>query len=387
MKILFIADNRNRKNLGCRATSIALSSLVSQRHDIVGCITGALTLLRPTAEDFLSWDFEKTISNIKSYAAVDKRYQQLDLDRYDFDGIVINGEGTMIMSSPPRIDTMYYLLFAYWAKKKKKNVFFVNAMYSDCPVSERNKTTLQFTNDILSQCDFVSARDPLSYRYAVENLKSVKLEYVPDALFTWLSKANLEDLFWRKRELMPFGMESDADLREGCLKSRRYILISGGSLAARNKPGAIESYCALVDSLKRVADLDIVLLEACDGDSFLYDVAKKTDTMLISANLPIFILFNILSHATVFVSGRFHPSIMASIGRVPCIFFEPNSHKNLGLQEMLGYHPVRQFHACPTQEDVSDICNIVSRILYGRVLVRIDIQSLSRKAAELLKFM
>ncbi len=388
MKVVFIADNRNRRNLGCRATSIALSALISQRHDIVGCISGSLTLMsRPDVEEFLTWDFEKSIRNIKQHSSVDKRYRELDLDRYDFDAIVINGEGTMIMTTPPRIDTMYYLLFCYWARKKGKHVFFVNAMYSDCPVTGRNLTTLQLTNEILSQCDFVSARDPFSYRYVTENMKSIKLEYIPDALFTWYSKRAPEEMLWRVRELMPFGMESDGNLREGCLRSRRYLLISGGSLAARTKAEATESYTMLVNQLKKVTDLEIVLLEACGGDSFLYDVAKKTHTILISAHLPIFMLLNLLSHAAIFLSGRFHPSIMASLGNVPCVFFEPNSHKNLGLQEMLGYRPIMQFHACPTQEDIAKICNIVSRICSGQVLVRMDIQSLAQKASELLRFL
>ena len=162
MRILYIADNRNRYNWGCRATSAALSELTGVDNQIVGRISGRLTLSEeflyiplmgegfnrliyknasveklakhiigrcPEALkekcDFLTEDFDRSIELIQKYARSNRIYREINLDAYRYDAVVINGEGTMIMSSPCRRDSLYYLLFIYWAKKRKKKVFFV----------------------------------------------------------------------------------------------------------------------------------------------------------------------------------------------------------------------------------------------------------------------
>ena len=43
MKIVYVGDNRNRGNYGCRGTSTALSQLISQNNEIVGRISGKYT--------------------------------------------------------------------------------------------------------------------------------------------------------------------------------------------------------------------------------------------------------------------------------------------------------------------------------------------------------
>ena len=40
MKIVYVGDNRNRMNFGCRATSTALSQIISMDHKIVGRVHG-----------------------------------------------------------------------------------------------------------------------------------------------------------------------------------------------------------------------------------------------------------------------------------------------------------------------------------------------------------
>ena len=43
MKIVYVGDNRNRDNFGCRATSTALSQILSKENEIVGRIYGHYT--------------------------------------------------------------------------------------------------------------------------------------------------------------------------------------------------------------------------------------------------------------------------------------------------------------------------------------------------------
>ncbi len=419
MQILYIADNRNRHNWGCRATSAALSQLICEKHSIVGRITGKLTLSRNFAYfpffsgrlnflvyknirishvtesivrrlppfirsklDFLSENFDKSIELIKRYSQYNRAYKEINLDLYEYDAIVINGEGTMIMTSPPRRDTLYYLLFAYWAKKRGKKVFFVNAMFSDCPKTGRNERTVALTNSILSKCDAVITRDPLSYRYAKEVIKIKECKYIPDALFSWKKYFQKDYSFIYTRNILPFGYESDNYLDGPELIAHNYICVFGSSSAAWNQEAAKGPYAELVNALKDKLSCPIYLVQTCDGDLFLEKVAEMTDTIFVPVQIPIVVGLNLLAHAGLCISGRYHPSIMASLGGTPCIFLGANSHKNIGLQEMLEYTTCKEYHSCPTKEDIDEICiEAVKRFNQQQIRQKIE-AAVAKRAAE-----
>lgn len=418
MRILYIADNRNRCNWGCRATSAALSEILSRKHKIIGTISGRLTLSKDFVYiplwngklnrlvyknattyntvksvmakfplsiknkfDFLSEDFDRSIELIKKYAQINKAYEEINLDSYKYDAIVINGEGTMIMTSPCRRDALYYLLFVYWAKKRGKKVFFVNAMFSDCPKTGRNKDTVSLINTVLSKCDMIAIRDPVSHRYAKEIIHLKECIYIPDALFSWTKYYQEKNVIKNIRDILPFGYESDRELTCGDMSSHEYICISGSSAAAWNQADAIKPYAKLVRALKQIVPWDIYLVQTCDGDAFLEKVARLTDTIFVPAQVSIVAGLNLLAHARLFISGRYHPSIMASLGGTPCIFLGANSHKNIGLQEMLGYDLPKEYQACPMKEDIEEICKDAVLLLNDNIIRKI-IKEIAEKRAE-----
>ena len=43
MNIVYVGDNRNRGNFGCRATSTALAQIIEKNNKIVGTVTGRFT--------------------------------------------------------------------------------------------------------------------------------------------------------------------------------------------------------------------------------------------------------------------------------------------------------------------------------------------------------
>ena len=108
------------------------------------------------------------------------------------------------------------------------------------------------------------------------------------------------------------------------------------------------------------------------------EVARKTNTIFVPVQIPIVAGLNLLAHARLFVSGRYHPSIMASLGGTPCIFLGANSHKNMGLQEMLEYDIRKEYHACPTEDDIGEICREAA-ILMNDVELRKKIREVSAK--------
>lgn len=400
MRILYIADNRNRHNWGCRATSAALSEMISKEHKIVGRISGRFTMSKEpvyvplwngklnsliyknevtyalskqiikkmphsinSSFDFLSDDFDKSIELIKQFSQVNAEYKEINLDLYSYDAIVINGEGTMIMTSPWRRDTLYYLLFTYWAKKRGKKVFFVNAMFSDCPKTGRNEKTISLMKNILSKCDMIGVRDPLSYRYAKETIGLEDCEYIPDALFSWVKYYHQENIIKNIRDILPYGCESDKALSGSDISADGYICVSGSSAAAWNQRVACTAYTRFVKELKKKTNCPIFLVQVCSGDAFLEKVARMTDTYFVPVQVPIISGLNLLAHAKLYISGRYHPSIMASLGGTPCIFLGANSHKNMGLQEMLEYDMPKEYHACPSEEDIEGICRDAQELM------------------------
>lgn len=61
MKICFLADNRNRENWGCRATSIALKNIIQEKHEIISTVYGNITF----AYDFTSYSGLRKIITLK----------------------------------------------------------------------------------------------------------------------------------------------------------------------------------------------------------------------------------------------------------------------------------------------------------------------------------
>lgn len=110
----------------------------------------------------------------------------------------------------------------------------------------------------------------------------------------------------------------------------------GSSAAAWNPKRAKPHYEALTQALKKLGQ-PLVLVQTCEGDAFLEDVAKEAGVPFIPVNIPVMAGAAVLARAEVFVSGRWHPSIMATLGGTPCVFLGSNSHKTRSLQEQIGY--------------------------------------------------
>ena len=423
MKLIYVADNRCRTNFGCRGTSIALSQLISKEHEIVATVSGAYThegggpiffipglpgwiyLLAITLPgwnflkkgwlklvgkrrrlyrffDFVSESPKKSICNLQKCLPANPHLQEFDLRRFDFEGIVINGEGTMIMTTPPRRESLVFLMFIEWAKLMDKKVYFVNAMFSDCPATGSNKRTKLTMHEALKKSDVVTARDPVSQDYISQNFTDIKAEYIPDALFTWMHYIDQIPSIVNGCHVLPFGQEDDNDF-EKFVFSNPYICVSGSSLAAWNQKKAYDNYKFLVTSFKQQLRIPLYLIQVCSGDKFLVDVGRDTGVPCIRVEISILAGTKILSDAALYISGRFHPSIMASLGGTPCIFLGSNSHKTWSLQKMLEYDHIKEFSAIPSVQETPEIIALAKEKLRAGKLLRSKIRSVvSQRSAD-----
>lgn len=399
MKVVYVGDNRNRGNFGCRATSTALSQLIEKNNIIVGTVSGKYTnnkngdlfyykylpkgiykklgntknwmyfksgiymLIRFLCLgkqyifsdfDYLKYDMEKSLEAFLKCLPANPQLQEFDLRQYDFDALVVNGEGSFIFRIPAWRESMNELMLMYWALKMKKKVYFMNGMFSDDPYTERNIEAIQLCKPIFALSEVVAVREDYSYQYAKEQFSDSNIKQFPDALFTWYDYINDGFRVENGRYFMGMSGATDSSFNDFDF-TKPYICISGSSSvgkATSNIEVAINSYCNLVNNVKKHFDQNVYLVEVCEGDSFLREVSRRTDTGIIPIDTPILAAAKILANADVYISGRYHPAILASQGGTPCVFMSSNSHKTKSLQELLQYDFVHEFYVIPSDEEI-----------------------------------
>lgn len=379
MNICFVADNRNRANWGCRATSIALKDLVGRYHEISSTIYGELTFcynrylygdtppsmprlarviekipyLREVysrdAADFISC---KTQTSLARFLEVYERFQPLK-EIYEkvlkCDAVVLNGEGTFIFTTPHRYDSAFYLFIVSLGQYLGKKTYVYNAMFSPAPDGTINKEMLDEARSVLEKCNGIHARDPLSYEfYRTKISASHNIQYIPDALFSWRYHSAYQNLC-KEYPLSGLIFPEFDDQWDGFDFKKSYVCVSGGSLIAKDQELALHAYCRLVQYLKKEFD-NIILVSTCNGDIFLKNLAKQENVKFIDVKTNIVFGASVLANASLYISGRWHPSILASLGGTPCILTRSNSHKTLALQYMLDY-PSPHEYSCKLEDD------------------------------------
>lgn len=420
MRVLYVGDNRNRRNWGCRATSIALYQLLSSEFEVVGILSGEYSDSYPSLPKFstnallsqeslvhlrrwkkrffsltknvwfaknqvkrLDYITENPLESLSNFFKYSEKYSEIQYI-YDqvalCDIVVINGEGSLIFTTPPRRDSLFFLMMMELSWQLKKEIFYVNAIISDCPISGRNAVTIRNVSQSLQRCKLVAVRDQKSFELVQSIAPDVNCRYVPDALFSWYSFYDQIDnvLPYIGNFLMPFPEENQHFERLDF--SHSYICIGGGSLCPKDPIKAEESYVYLTNKLKKL-NLPIYLVQTCDGDIFLENVSQRTGIHMIPVTTNIFLSGAILANARLFISGRYHPSILASLGGTPCILLGSNSHKTYSLQEVLEYKNPVEFSAFPTEEECEQIFSMSLDYINQGKSFRTSIKQVSRKRA------
>jgi len=416
MKVFLVGDNRISANWG-RAASIALGQLLCSSFDITGRVTcdffdlstadaGYVGTLMPPkyyrhfrylmrrrwrrpfawyiklerlfgAKDFIAEDPAVSIDNLlvhkRRHPALARIYDQAT----EADLLVLDGDGDIIFSTPPRRSTLFLLAMIELGMRLKKPVFLVNSMISDCPLTGRNSTTLTAARRLLAQCRAVSLRDPESLEYVQKEMPETNSSFIPDSLFAWFSlyasdnsHPPLDGNF-----LLP---HPEKDEYWGKLDfSQPYICIGGGALAARQPDRSVQCYGQLVDAIRELG-YRVYLTENDLPDSFLQRVAREKDVGIVPVDTPILLCGAVLAHARLFISGRYHPSIFASLGGTPCIFLASHAHKMGSLPRVLEYDAPQQFDAFPCDSDIAEIVSTARKYLAQGDTLRASIRQVAK---------
>lgn len=436
MKALLVGDNTSNQNWGGRGASIALYQMLEEKFQITGTITGSTfllpgsgwpiigrpflspdasfgyvnTLLPPRynwlfhhirarrharkiydyyirleelfgAKDFIAHDPAETVDNILCYKSKYKEIQEIYDKAQIADVLVIDGDGDVVFSTPPGRCSLFLLGMAALGLQLNKKVAFVNTMFSDCPITGRNLKTLKFARTTLSRCDAVVVRDYQSLEYVANEMPEVVCSIVPDSLFTWYSiiEKNRSAVPGNGDFILPFP-ESRYNL--GKLDfSKPYICIGGSALASYDQINSIDYFARLLVKIQELG-YPVYLTENCGGDSFLQAVAIKEGVGLVPVQTSIFMSGAILANARLFVSGRYHPAILASLGGTPCIFLGADAHKMHSLQKLLEYEYIREFPVFPSSADIEEICYLAGEYLKQGETLREKMKAVAKRRCE-----
>jgi polysaccharide pyruvyl transferase WcaK-like protein len=420
MKIFFVGDNRSTVGWG-RGASIALSQLLSASFEITGRVTGDLfdlstaevgyvgtltpakyyrlfqySMLRRCrkpfawyikleqlfgARDFISEDPAVSVDNLLTHKHRNPVLARIYDQAAEADLLVLDGDGDVIFSTPPRRQTLFLLAMIELGVRLKKPVFLVNSMISDCPFTGRNNATLAAARRLLAQCRAVCLRDPESLEYVQKEMPETNSSLMPDALFYWFS------LYANSNSHPPLNGDfllphPEKDEYWGKLDfSQPYICLGGGALVGSQPDRSVRCYARLVDAVKQLG-YRVYLTENDLPDSFLQRVAKEKDVGIVPVDAPILLCGAVLAHARLFISGRYHPSIFASLGGTPCIFLRSHAHKMGSLSRVLEYDVHQQFNAFPDDSDIAEIVATARKYIDQGETLRARIRQVAKLRSE-----
>lgn len=370
MKILFVGDLRTANNYGAIATTETLNNMLLQaipdaevqyidyrslyyptpvtgwpasvgvatkikgRLKLVGKKILPLFLRRLVKQLFFS---AKKISSYIPYkfSLYDEYYARLQkgeilgfekrmLEWADM--VYINGEGNIVHGVDKygkyRNGGLYILFMAWLAKEKfNKKTFMVNHT-----VDPANKDVFEMIAKVYPALDKVYVRETLS----LAKLQEVGVDngvFVPDALFAYQPIQN-----W----------QPSAKLKRQIDFSKPYICI-GDSSGIKNmynqvKWDVVKVLSDLIEKLKNVIP-QIVFADGYDGgNSDVNKVVRNTNIGVVNlTNCSYHDLFHVLQGAELFVSGRWHASILSVLANTPILLWGSDSHKTKSLYTLLDY--------------------------------------------------
>lgn len=400
-RVLLVSDNRDNANWGSRATTMALLELMAAaglspsdrvldgevrsrvaladgpvagrllRRPALARLAGAglarggrtrLSLERLGVRDAVSDDPAETVRRWRRSGREPLAEWIARVERAD--AVVVNGEGSMIFTTPSRLEQRFHLAVMQLAHEADVPFAYVNALVADPANGPRNAATVAATRRLLPQARLVTTRDPWSQAFLREVAPEVASVYVPDSVFAWKGRVGRgRDLLARPEYLTPFHERPD---RLGTWDFQRpYICVGGSSEAAKDPKRAAASYRRLLQALPELG-YPLVVTVSSTGDAFLEELAHELGLPLVPADTNVMVATEILAHAELVVTGRYHPAILAGLGGVPGVLLGADSHKTASVQQMLGYPDIHVFAEQPTAADVSAILQRARSVLAER---------------------
>ena len=428
--ILYINDLRKLPNYGCRTTGRALEELLRKQNTVLRR-DGLETVLNsgwdfyavnpfycggvvPSSLYHFFWQMRHKIAypyltikrinrlfgreddyiadcpfeSVKRYFKFLKYSQELQSLENDFelsDAVVINGEGTLILGNPMNRDARYLLFILALSLLKQKPVYLLNAMITECPFTGCSITAKKQTAELLSSCKVIACREKESLDYVNGLIGSDKTKLIPDALFTWKERFLRAAAAIKSDPSLAITFRSNLEFSDPIL-DKPYICVSSSSSAHRFGVTVPKQMVKLAKALSGLG-CRVIFIATCAGDQHLENAAREANVAYLPPDLPVMAGAGILAGALVYVTGRYHPAIMAAAGGVPTIFLGSNSHKTRSVQKLLNYDKCIEFPICLSDSDINAIVDLAINYISNRNVISKKVsEAVDKRSREALAF-
>lgn len=260
------------------------------------------------------------------------------------DIVLINAEGSLVKGTDANgyyhVTGLYPLYMAFLSKKYfGKKCYVINHT-----VDPQNRDIMYMIGKIYPMLDGIYIREPLSSKI-LDQCGVKNYEFIPDALFS-------------------FSGDNDWEPSEYILKtvdfSQPYICLgdSSGFYTDRNHIWDVEkTYGQLIDKLRAICPQIIFVVGFGQYFPPIMQVIKEKNIPYVSVNNTTYSdVYHILEKAEIFISGRWHTSILALLAETPILLFGSDSHKTEALYEMIHY-PYRFFDVRTLPINIDGIIN------------------------------
>ena len=285
--------------------------------------------------------------------------------------VFVNGEGSIVHG----IDYKgafnrggRYTIYMSWLAKV---VFHKPTCLVNMTVDPGNLDGWEMIRNVFPKMDYLCTREPLSRLKLIENGVN-NSRYVPDALFSYKPVENWEPTKY---------LSSVIDF------SKPYIVL--GDSTALNSNGfqsavrwdIVSTYTILYNKLRKIMP-QIVFLDGFNGKNLKVNefIRKNGIRPIRLSNTDYHDLYHVFEHSSLFISGRWHASVLASLSTTPVLLYGADSHKTKGLYSILDYaYPFFETSSFPLHLD--DVADNVRRVLKDGAL-RDKIREKVTQAAE-----
>jgi polysaccharide pyruvyl transferase WcaK-like protein len=394
--VYFINDTSDSPNWGCRATTRALREMVEEYG---GQITDTLYLARMSAyeryparkgvraveqrvEQLLPssprwvrvrkrlarpiqatppgrlWNriaaasdtVPDTVADFAPYARrvmggeiLQEEYQALEA----CDMVVINGEGS-IYDRQRKGRMMLFLAYLSKTSFNKPCIMVNHTADIHDPVMR------DMVAHVYPMLDDVVFREPLSAEACAPYCEKHTDTLSADAAFRYTVT---DKDSWTAAVSRPGYFDVWPDVAQPFDPSRPYVCVGGSSIYLRaDRPAydPIPGFIRLCTLLKQ--EFGQVVLTAPDwtDQRIFRPVAEALGMPLIGLYTPTLQVVDILGHAQAYISGRWHPSILASVGGTPIVTLTANTYKTQALVRQM-HLPEETFDALKIHETAADI--------------------------------
>lgn len=268
------------------------------------------------------------------------------------DVVLINSEGNIVRGTDKygyyRLGGLYVLFMAYLSKiVNKKPTYIINHT-----VDPGNRDVIEIIKNIYPLMDGIYIREKMSIKLLKEwGITNAKL--VADALFLYNrneNKASLPQIYTQNRDY-----------------KKRFICI-GDSSGIENSYTKVkwdvkDFYKRLISLLKEQG-YQIAFVDGFNGVNYeINEIIKTCDVMHLKiSNCSYSELYQVFKESDIYISGRWHTSILALQADTPILLWGADSHKTEALYDLIDY-PFRFFDVNSLPLHVEDIVAEAEKII------------------------